>query len=73
MGREKASHFLFLSFFFFFGGGGAGSRLDQNTCNRLIDIRENFQLHIFDDCKVLKDREKVKKDIYLYSGGCMPY
>ena len=60
MGRERASYFLiffFFFFFFFFWGGGAGSRLDQNTCNRLIDIRENFQLHIFDDCEVLNDRE----------------
>ena len=77
MGRERASYFfyfLFLFLFFFFGGGeGGGSRLDQNTCNRLIDIRENFQLHIFDDCEVLNDRENLKKDIYMYSGGCMPY
>ena len=78
MGRERASYFFLIFFFFFFfffwgGGEGGGSRLDQNTCNRLIDIRENFQLHIFDDCEVLNDRENLKKDIYLYSGGCMPY
>ena len=67
MGREKASYFFYFIFLFlfFFGGGGerGGSRLDQNTCNRLIDIRENFQLHIFDDCEVLNDRENLKKDI----------
>ena len=75
MGRERASYFFYFLFLFlfFWGGEGGGSRLDQNTCNRLIDIRENFQLHIFDDCEVLNDRENLKKGIYVYSGGCMPY
>ena len=60
MGRERASYFFYFLFLFlfFWGGEGGGSRLDQNTCNRLIDIRENFQLHIFDDFEVL-NAEKI--------------